>query len=73
MRKRQTDIEIEDLNIVENIDDLEIVSTFSKEEFLKSNQYKNRIDILSTLLDDGQFYTISEVNNMMDEFYGGEF
>lgn len=58
-----------DLNFEEKI--IEPVKDFTKKQILNSNFYKERKDALNVLLDDGQRYSINEVNNILDEFYGG--
>lgn len=49
----------------------EEVKTFTKNQFIKSNHYESKRDILNALLDNGQRYSVIEVNNILDEFYGG--
>ncbi len=50
----------------------EPVKNFSKKQILESNFYKDRRDALNVLLDNGQRYSINEVNRILDEFYGGQ-
>ncbi len=50
----------------------EPVKSFSKKQILESNFYKDRRDALNVLLDNGQRYSINEVNRILDEFYGGQ-
>lgn len=46
----------------------ENVPTFSKEQLINSKKYSNRQDALGTLLDDGEQYTIKQVDSILDEF-----
>lgn len=43
-------------------------SLYSKEQILKSNKFKNRIDILNVLLQDDKDYTLSDVENVLNKF-----
>lgn len=68
--KKNSGIYEANLPIEEPIEE-DLVKTFSKRQILKSNYYKDKVDVLSSVLDDGERYSIVEVNNMIDEFYGG--
>lgn len=46
--------------------------SFSKQAFLSSKGYKPHRDLIKTLLKDGQSYTKSEVNQMIDDYLKGE-
>ena len=43
---------------------------FTKEQFLKSNTYRQHRDLLNAVLDDKKTYTKEQVNNMINKFYG---
>ena len=45
---------------------------FNKTQILKSQRYINRSDILSVILKDGETYTQSEIERLMDEFMKGK-
>jgi len=58
-------------------DDLEVeqveqVQTFSKEQLLSGNKYRNRKDILGVLLEDGKEYSFDQADTLMDEFMKGK-
>lgn len=58
-----------------NPDDLEEkveVLTFSKEQILSANKYKNRKDILGALLEDGKEYSFDQADALMDDFMKGK-
>lgn len=42
--------------------------TFTKEQILKSEKYKDRKDILNVILNDDSFYTIKEIDSAIDRF-----
>lgn len=42
--------------------------TFSKSNILKMKRYSGRRDLLNTLLEDGKYYTLAEVDNIINEF-----
>ena len=54
----------------EKIDVQETASVFTKEQFLKSDSYRQYRDYLSAALNDRQTYTKEQVNNMINQFYG---
>lgn len=41
---------------------------FTKEQFLLMKQYKNRVDLLGALLEDGKEYSVSEADALMIKF-----
>lgn len=45
---------------------------FAKDQILSSEEYANRRDLLSALLDDGKEYTKDEVNKLMNGFLKSE-
>lgn len=45
---------------------------FTKDKILSANKYKNRIDILKTLLVDDKEYSFEQVDGMMDDFMKGK-
>ncbi len=58
-----------DFDLEEKI--VEPVKTFTKKQFVESQYYIDKRDALNALLDYGQRYSISEVNKILDVFYGG--
>lgn len=49
----------------------EIVNTensYTKEQILKSKKYKNRTDLLNTILQDNKEYTIAQVDSEIEKF-----
>ena len=40
----------------------------SKEQILKSNKFKNRVDILNVLLQDDKEYSLSDVEDTLNKF-----
>lgn len=58
-------------------DDLEVeqveqVQTFSKEQILSATKYRNRKDILGVLLEDGKKYSFDQADTLMDDFMKGK-
>lgn len=49
----------------------ESAKTFLKESFLKSEEYKNKKDLISVLLHDGKYYSKSRVDSMINEYLKG--
>lgn len=47
------------------------VSKFSKKQLISSERYKNRRDLLSALLKDGELYSLEMVDKMIDNFMKG--
>lgn len=45
---------------------------FTKQQILSAARYKNRKDMVSALLDDGKTYTITEVDQMVDQIMKGK-
>lgn len=45
------------------------VSVFTKEQFLKSNTYRQHKDLLSAVLDDTKTYSKEQVNSIINNFY----
>ncbi|MBQ7232808.1 MAG: hypothetical protein IJX07_06285 [Bacillales bacterium] len=43
-------------------------AVFTKEQILKSNQFKDRQDALSVSLEDGKTYTIKQVESVLKKF-----
>ena len=56
--------------IIEKADVQETVSVFTKEQFLKSNSYRQYRDYISAALDDTKTYSKEQVNNLINKFYG---
>lgn len=53
---------------MENKEVKTVESKFSKEQLLKSKKYANRRDLLGVLLKEGEEYSFTEVDNLIDEF-----
>ena len=47
-------------------------SKFTKQQILAASKYNNRRDALNTILVDGETYTISEVNSLLENFMKGK-
>lgn len=47
-------------------------ATFSKEQLVKSEKYKQYRDILASQLDDAASYTASQVDKLIEAFLKGE-
>lgn len=45
---------------------------FTKEQIIASARYRNRKDMVSALLDDGKTYTITEVDQKVDQIMKGK-
>ena len=56
--------------IIEKTDVIETAPVFTKEQFLKSNSYRQYKDFLCAALNDTQTYSKEEVNNIINKFYG---
>lgn len=48
------------------------VKTFTKAQFVKSQRFLNRRDILNALLDENTKYSIVEVENIIKDFLSGK-
>lgn len=46
--------------------------TFSKQALIKSERYRHHTDVLSALLEDDIFYSLSEVVNLIESFMKGK-
>lgn len=46
-------------------------TTFTKQQLLNSQKYKNRQDALNALLKEGETYTIAQVEKILNQFYKG--
>lgn len=55
---------------IEKAEVQETASVFTKQQFLKSDSYKQYKDYLNAVLNDKQTYTKEQVNNMINKFYG---
>lgn len=49
-----------------------VESLFSKEQILAAERFKSRKDLLNTLLSDDKKYTITTVEQLMDDFLKGQ-
>lgn len=49
----------------------ESVNTFTKEQIVNAKRYRQDIDIVNALLDDGKTYTLAEVDNIIERFKKG--
>jgi hypothetical protein len=56
----------------EVIENVAVAVTYSKQQILGSNKYKNRRDVLGAILTDGKEYTIEEVDSLLDKFMKGK-
>lgn len=45
---------------------------FTKSQFLQSKMYKNKIDILNCVLEDGKTYSTAQVDKLVDDFMKGK-
>ncbi len=45
---------------------------FTKKQIIASARYRNRKDMVSALLDDGKTYTITEVDQKVDQIMKGK-
>lgn len=48
------------------------VDVFSKEQLISSKKFMNNKDVLSALLEDDKKYSISEVNEIIENFMKGK-
>lgn len=48
------------------------VSTFTKEQLLKSQRYRERRDLLTALLEDGKMYSHDDAERLIEEFMKGK-
>ena len=49
----------------------EVVS-YTKEQILASNKYKNRRDAVGVILADGKSYTLDQVDSLLEKFMKGK-
>ena len=49
----------------------EVVS-YTKEQILASNKYKNRRDAVGVVLADGKSYTLDQVDSLLEKFMKGK-
>lgn len=47
-------------------------AAYTKEQLAASNQFANRRDLISALLDDSKTYTLKEVDTLMEKFMKGK-
>lgn len=52
----------------ENTETKKTETTYSKAQLVQSQKYKNKRDILNSILDDNKRYTFKEVNALIDNF-----
>lgn len=45
---------------------------FTKEQLLDSNRFRDRIDLISTILSDGEEYTIEFVEEQIEKYMKGQ-
>lgn len=43
-------------------------ATFTKQQIIKSNKFKNRIDLINTILKDDELYTIHDIEEKINKF-----
>ena len=48
----------------------ETQAAFTKEQLVKSNRYMRYVDFLNGNLQDGEMYTLKQVDKMISDFYG---
>lgn len=61
---------IEKIENVEKADVKETAPVFTKEQFIKSNTYRQHKDLLVAVLDDTKTYSKEQVNNIINKFKG---
>ena len=44
---------------------------FTKEQILKSEKYKNRVDLINALLTSNEVYSLSEIDELINKFMKG--
>lgn len=47
-------------------------TTYTKQQLVESNKYKQQIDLVNALLVDGKSYTIIEVDKIISDFKKGK-
>lgn len=52
----------------ENTETKKNETTYSKAQLVQSQKYKNKRDILNSILDDNKRYTFKEVDTLVDNF-----
>lgn len=52
----------------ENTETKKTETTYSKAQLVQSQKYKNKRDILNSILDDNKRYTFKEVDTLVDNF-----
>lgn len=52
--------------------DIEIEPKFTKKQLIDSNKYKKRKDLLTSLLNDDEQYSIKEVDDLIEKFMKGK-
>lgn len=57
--------------ITKNKSDTETLTTFRKEQFLKSKKYVKYHDLIDALLDDKKQYTITQVDKAIENYLKG--
>lgn len=45
---------------------------FTKEQISESKRFRSKVDLVNTILEDGQQYTISETEKKIEEFLKGK-
>lgn len=46
--------------------------TFSKEQILSSKRFRHRRDMLTAILDDGEQYTLADVDELIEKYMKGK-
>jgi hypothetical protein len=47
------------------------VARYTKDQLILSERYRNQRDLLSALLDDGKVYSVTEAEEIMNQFMKG--
>lgn len=59
-------------NVAMEAAEKKVESLYSKEQILAAKQFKNRKDLLNALLSDDEQYTITTVEQLMNDFLKGQ-
>ena len=56
-------------NTTEKVAEVKAAPTFTKKQFIKSQRFAKRCDLLAVLLEDDKTYTIEEVETIITNFF----
>lgn len=59
-------------NVATEAAESKVESLFSKQQILAAKQFKNRKDLLNAILSDDKQYTITTVEQLMNDFLKGQ-